>query len=215
MAYLQTKRPTTFTPTEAETLGLSHPSRRQRLAAVVALTLQTQVHIPQIQVRIRQTQVHILRTQVHIHQGHIRQIPTRLVTQMYGRSTGRTLHLEARSSLFVPVASECSAGDMLTPDQRMKGEINFKTNDILFDVWILGYPLETAGGNLDTGVWVNVNLVAAKGYLKIYDVPGEPKDQIWMLADLHLPFRQHFYKNIHMFNIPHHGPPPNKQVSTA
>ncbi|KAL8986297.1 MAG: hypothetical protein Q9205_000183 [Flavoplaca limonia] len=98
---------------------------------------------------------------------------------------------------------------------RMKGEINFKTNDILFDVWILGYPLETAGGNLDTGVWVNVNLVAAKGYLKIYDIPGEPKDQIWMLADLHLPFKQHFYKNIHMFNIPHHGPPPNKQVSVA
>ncbi|KAL8892705.1 MAG: hypothetical protein Q9215_000454 [Flavoplaca cf. flavocitrina] len=95
------------------------------------------------------------------------------------------------------------------------GEINFKTNDILFDVWILGYPLETAGGNLDTGVWVNVNLVAAKGYLKIYDIPGEPKDQIWMLADLHLPFKQHFYKNIHMFNIPHHGPPPNKQVSVA
>ncbi|KAL9640261.1 MAG: hypothetical protein Q9204_000787 [Flavoplaca sp. TL-2023a] len=111
--------------------------------------------------------------------------------------------------------SECSGGDMLTPDQRVKGEINFKTNDILFDVWILGYPLETAGGNLDTGVWVNVNLGVAKGYLKIYDIPGEPKDQIWMLADLHLPFRQHFYKNLHMFNIPHHGPPPNKQVSTA
>lgn len=97
----------------------------------------------------------------------------------------------------------------------MKGEINLKTNDILFDIWILGYPLETAGGNLDTGVWVKVNLVVAQGYLKIYDIPGDPKDQIWMLADLHLPFRQHFYKNIHMFNIPHHGPPPNNQVSTA
>ncbi|KAL8850503.1 MAG: hypothetical protein Q9221_004551 [Calogaya cf. arnoldii] len=98
---------------------------------------------------------------------------------------------------------------------RLKGEINLKTDDVLLDIWILGYPVEKAGGNLDSGVFIDVSILVAKGYLKVYLVEANPKDEIWLLADLHLPFRQHFYKRIHMFNIPHHPGPPPREVSTA
>ncbi|CAL8584440.1 hypothetical protein XPA_010040 [Xanthoria parietina] len=91
---------------------------------------------------------------------------------------------------------------------EIKGELNLKTSDCLLDTTILGFPLETLKGNMDDGVYINVNIAVAKGYLDIYIVDGNPKDEVWMLADLHLPLRQHFYKKIHMFNIPHHPGPP-------
>ncbi|KAL8759024.1 MAG: hypothetical protein Q9199_001046 [Rusavskia elegans] len=93
------------------------------------------------------------------------------------------------------------------PDE-IKGEINLKTTDCLLDTTILGYPLETLKGNLDDGVWINVNIAVAKGYLDIVVEDAEPKDEVWLIADLHLPLRQHFYKKIHMFNIPHRPGPP-------
>ncbi|KAL8731860.1 MAG: hypothetical protein Q9166_003144 [cf. Caloplaca sp. 2 TL-2023] len=92
---------------------------------------------------------------------------------------------------------------------EFKGNINLKTTDTQLYVTILGYAVGDFKGNLDTGMLIDVNIAIAKGYLKIYLVDGEPKDQVWLIADLHLPFRQHFYKKIHMFDLPHHpGPPP-------
>ncbi|KAL9000957.1 MAG: hypothetical protein Q9169_000441 [Polycauliona sp. 2 TL-2023] len=100
-------------------------------------------------------------------------------------------------------------------EQEGHWDINLRTTDTLFDLWVFGFPVETGGGNLDTGVWINVNLQAAKGHLAITLVDGDPKDQVWLIADLHLPFRQHFYKKIHMFNIPHRPGPPKNLASTA
>ncbi|KAI4233789.1 MAG: hypothetical protein LQ349_004199 [Xanthoria aureola] len=91
---------------------------------------------------------------------------------------------------------------------EIKGEINLKTSDCLLDTTILGYPLETLKGNMDDGVYIKVDIAVAKGYLDIYIEDGNPKDEVWLLADLHLPLRQHFYKKIHMFNIPHRPGPP-------
>ena len=105
MGYSQTNLQIIFTPTKAKTLGLSRPFR-QLLVTAVPLIPQTQVHIRQTQVPIRQTQVHIPQAPIHI-----RRTPSHLVIQMCGRSTGHTLRLEARSSLFVPTQSV-----VVTPD---------------------------------------------------------------------------------------------------
>ena len=129
---------------------------------------------------------------------------------MYGRSILHTLlgGREGNSSFVSCPSSNRRAGNPLTPQQEIKGELNLKTSDCLLDTTILGFPLETLKGNMDDGVYINVNIAVAKGYLDIYIVDGNPKDEVWMLADLHLPLRQHFYKKIHMFNIPHHPGPP-------
>ncbi|KAL8908374.1 MAG: hypothetical protein Q9171_005481 [Xanthocarpia ochracea] len=96
---------------------------------------------------------------------------------------------------------------------EIRGNINLKTTDAQVFVTVLGYTVGDFKGNLDDGLRVDVNIAVAKGSLIIYIINGEPKDQVWLIADLHLPLRQHFYKKIHMFDIPHRPGPPTVSVA--
>ncbi|KAL8765100.1 MAG: hypothetical protein Q9209_007723 [Squamulea sp. 1 TL-2023] len=97
---------------------------------------------------------------------------------------------------------------------ELKGNVNLKTTDSQVYLQVLGYSVGDFKGNFDDGFRIDVNIAVAKGYVLIFIVDGNPKDEVWMMADLHLPLRQHFYKKIFMFHIPHHPGPPH-QVSTA
>ncbi|KAL8713295.1 MAG: hypothetical protein Q9220_002494 [cf. Caloplaca sp. 1 TL-2023] len=89
----------------------------------------------------------------------------------------------------------------------LKGDIDLDTTETEIYVEILGFPLGDFVGNLNDGFRIDVNVAVAKGYIVVYLVRAQPKDQVWLAADLRLPLRQHFYKKIHMFDLPHRDTP--------
>ncbi|KAL9604233.1 MAG: hypothetical protein Q9219_000631 [cf. Caloplaca sp. 3 TL-2023] len=96
------------------------------------------------------------------------------------------------------------------------GSMDTDTTDTSVYVEIMGYPLGDFKGNLDEGMRIDVDILVAKGFIEIRDIQGPVQDSVYLIVDLHLPFRKHLRDKWLLFKLPHHNlKSPDSSTATA
>ncbi|KAI4171955.1 MAG: hypothetical protein LQ343_003864 [Gyalolechia ehrenbergii] len=98
----------------------------------------------------------------------------------------------------------------------VRGSMDTETTQTEVYVEIMGFPIGDFIGNLDDGMRIDVNLMVAKGFIMLSDVQGPVEDSVYLIVDLHLPFRKHLTEKWLLFRWGHHDlKTPNPSMNTV